>query len=101
MSLTGKARAALRADAHHLDVKVHVGHQGLTPALVASLDDVLRTHELVKSQVAKGGDLGAREAANMLAERLGADVVQVIGRTFTLYRHNPDLPRTDLPAWKR
>ena len=39
MSMTGKERAALRAEAHHLDVKVHIGHQGATPALVASVDD--------------------------------------------------------------
>lgn len=101
MSMTGKARAALRADAHHLAVQVHVGHGGITPALVASLDDVLRTHELVKSQVAKGGDLGAREAAGQLAEMLKAEVVQVIGRTFTLYRHNPELRRGEVPPWKR
>jgi RNA-binding protein len=101
MTITGKARAALRADAHHLDVKVHIGHQGLTPTAVASVDDVLRTHELVKAQVAKAGELGAKEAANTLAAQLGAEVVQVIGRTFTLYRMNPELPRGDLPAWKR
>ena len=100
MSMTGKERAALRAEAHHLDVKVHIGHQGLTPALVASVDDVLRTHELVKLQVAKAGELGAKEAAQGLAESLGADVVQTIGRTFTLYRENPDLKRGDSPPWR-
>ena len=52
MSMTGKARAELRAEAHHLAVQVHIGHAGLTPALLKSLDDVLRTHELVKVQVA-------------------------------------------------
>jgi len=32
-----------------------------------------------------------KEAANALAEAMGADVVQVIGRTATLYRKNPEL----------
>lgn len=100
MSMSGKERAALRSEAHHLDVKVHVGHQGLTPALVASVDDVLRTHELVKLQVAKAGELSARETAQELAESLGAEVVQTIGRTFTLYRENPDLKRGELPPWR-
>ena len=45
MTMSGKERAALRAEAHHLDVLVHVGHQGLTPTVLKSLDDVLRTHE--------------------------------------------------------
>ena len=97
MSMKGKDRAALRAEAHHLNVLVHIGHAGLTPALLASLNDVLRTHELVKIQVAKAGDLTAKDAARDAAERARAEVIQVIGRTFTLYRENPDLKRGELP----
>jgi RNA-binding protein len=100
MSMSGKERAALRAEAHHLDVKVHVGHQGLTPAALQAIDDVLRTHMLVKLQVAKAGDLPAKEAANAVAEQLGAEVIQVIGRTCTIYRENPDLMRNDTPPWR-
>jgi RNA-binding protein len=101
MAMSGKERAALRAEAHHLDVLVHIGHQGLTDALMGSLDDVLRTKELVKVQVAKAGDLAARDAANDVAEQMGAEVIQVIGRTFTLFRENPELKRGDLPPWRR
>jgi RNA-binding protein len=101
MALTGKSRAALRAEAHHLTVQVHIGHHGLTDALLGSLDDVLRTHELVKAQVAKAGDLSAKVAANDVAARLGAEVVQVIGRTFTVYRENPELKHGELPPWRR
>lgn len=100
MSMTGKERAALRAEAHHLDVKVHIGHAGITPAILTSLDDVLRTHELVKLQVAKAGELDAKEAANDVANAMRAEVVQVIGRTFTVFRENPDLKRGELPPWR-
>src|SRR5688572_8250485 len=48
MPMTGKERAALRAEAHHLDAMLHVGHQGLSPTVFQALDDALRTHELVK-----------------------------------------------------
>ena len=89
MSMTGKERAGLRSEAHHLDVLVHIGHAGLTPALLQSLDDVLRTKELVKVQVAKAGELSAKDAANEVAQQMGAEVVQVIGRTFTVFRENP------------
>jgi RNA-binding protein len=99
--MTGKERAGLRSEAHHLDVLVHVGHAGLTPALLQSLDDVLRTKMLVKVQVAKGGELSAKEAANEAAQQMGAEVIQVIGRTFTLFRDNPELKRGDMPPWKR
>ncbi|MEP6766290.1 MAG: YhbY family RNA-binding protein [Gemmatimonadaceae bacterium] len=98
--MTGKDRAALRAEAHHLKANVHVGHAGLTPALLQSLDDVLRTHELVKAQVAQAGELSARDAANEIASQMGAEVIQVIGRTFTLYRENPELKRGNTPPWR-
>lgn len=100
MSMTGKDRAALRGEAHHLKPLIHVGHAGLTEALRKSFDDVLRTHELVKAQVAQAGELTAREAANQVAELMQADVVQVIGRTFTVYRENPELKRGAEPPWR-
>ena len=89
--LTSKSRAALRAAAHHLSPAVHVGHQGITDTLRQSLDDALRTRELVKIQFSKNVEIDARAAANELAAALSADVVQVIGRTATLYRENPEL----------
>ena len=89
--LSSKSRAALRAQAHHLSVAVHVGHQGITDTVRQSLDDALRTRELVKIQFSKNSDVDARAVANELAQTMGADVVQVIGRTATLYRENPEL----------
>jgi RNA-binding protein len=102
MSISSRERAELRAEAHHLSPLVHVGHQGLTDSLFQALDDALRTHELVKVALAKTTDVSAKDASHAIAERLGADVVQTIGRTCTLYRHNPDLKRKkgDLPPWR-
>ena len=100
MPLTSKQRAALRAEAHHLNATVHVGHQGITDTLQHSLDDALRTHELVKVQFSKNTDVDAKEAANDLARAMSADVVQVIGRTATLYRENPELPKSNTPPWR-
>jgi RNA-binding protein len=102
MTLSSKERAELRAEAHHLTPSVHVGHQGLTDALVQTLDDALRTRELVKVALAKTTDVSAKDASHQLAERLGADVVQTIGRTCTLFRENPDLKRKPgaAPPWR-
>lgn len=91
MTLTSKARAELRAHAHHLPVTVHVGHHGLTETVRQTIDDALRTRELVKIQLAKNADAKAKEVANDLARELEADVVQTIGRTATLFRLNPEL----------
>jgi RNA-binding protein len=102
MALTSKERATLRGEAHHLVAKVHVGQHGLTDTVRQTIDDDLRTQELVKIQFTKNASVGVKDAANSLASGLNADVVQVIGRTATLYRQNPDLPRkADKQPWQK
>ena len=100
--MKGSERADLRSEAHHLDPIVHVGQHGLTPALIQSLDDALRTRELVKVKLAKGSAAKPKDVAGQLAAETKSEVIQVIGRTATFYRHNPDLKRKkdDLPPWK-
>jgi RNA-binding protein len=103
MAMTSKERAELRSQAHHLAATVHVGQHGLTRSLVQSLDDALRTRELVKVQLVRNAEVTAKKAANELAEAVDAEVVQVIGRTTTLYRFNPDLKHGAgvAPAWSK
>lgn len=102
MALTSKERAELRAEAHHLSALVHIGHHGMTDTVRQTLHDVLRTHELVKLQFTKGADDKPKAIVNAIAESVGADVVQVIGRTATLYRFNADLERKRgaPPPWR-
>lgn len=101
--MKGKERAGLRAEAHHLSPTVHVGQHGLTPAVIGALDDALRTRELVKVKLGNKDDVKPKDAANSLAAATNSDVVQVIGRTATLFRENPDLDkkRGELPPWRK
>lgn len=102
--MKGKERAELRAEAHHLDPSVHVGQQGLTPSLITSLDDALRTRELVKVKLGyKDEQIKPREVAESLALATNSSIVQVIGRTATLFRENPELRKHsgDLPPWRK
>jgi RNA-binding protein len=101
--LTSKQRSELRAEAHHLSPTVHVGQHGITTSLVESLDDALRARELVKIQLGRHAELDPREMANHLAAEASADVVQVIGKTATLYRENPELESREgkAPPWRR
>jgi RNA-binding protein len=103
MTLTSKNRAALRAEAHTLVAAVHIGRQGLTPTVLQTLLDTLRTRELVKVQFTKAFESKPKEAANEIAQSVGAEVVQVIGRTVTIYRENPELWTTNVvtPPWRR
>jgi RNA-binding protein len=100
--MRGKDRAALRAEAHHLRPTVHVGHQGITPTVLQSLDEALTARELVKIQVERSVPIPVRQVAAELAAGSGADVIQVIGRKATLYRHNPELDRARdaTPPWR-
>jgi RNA-binding protein len=101
--LKGKERAELRAEAHHLSPTVHIGHQGLTPSVVSALDDALRTRELVKVKLGNKDDVKPKDVANSLALATNAAVVQVIGRTATLFRENPEIEkkRGDIPPWRQ
>ena len=91
MSRRGKDRAALRAEAHHLRPVVHVGQQGVTDTVRLALDEALRARELVKVQFGRGAPVAVKESAGDLAALVGAEVIQVIGRTTTLYRPSPEL----------
>jgi RNA-binding protein len=101
MPLSSKERATLRGEAHHLSAAVHIGGNGLTEPVRETVDDALRTHELVKIQFTKNADVPVKDAASQLAEAMRADIVQVIGRTATLYRQNPELKhKNGIPPWR-
>ncbi len=99
--MNSKERANLRAEAQRLSPLVHVGHSGVTDAIVKTMDDVLRTHELVKVDISRNLEAPIKEIAGSLAEATGSEVVQVIGRKATLYRENPERERKgNLPPWR-
>lgn len=77
----------LRSRAHDLDVTVWVGKGGVG-AVVDELDDQLRERDLVKVKFlrASRGGTDAEELAADLAERVGAEVVDVRGHTGVLHR---------------
>ncbi len=103
MTIPGKIRTALRAECNQLPATVHVGKEGLTPSLMQSLDDALRTHELVKVALNRTVGVNAKTAAAELAEAVGAEVIQTIGKTASLYRQNPEIEgkKGDPPPWRR
>src|ERR1051325_2728430 len=102
MALSSQDSGALRAEPHHLTAAVHVEQHGLTDSVRQTIDDALRTRELVKIAISKNAAADAKEIANQIAAALEADVVQVIGKTATIYRENPELERKDgVPPWRR
>ena len=96
-TLTGKQRRHLRGLGHHLAAVVHVGHEGVSEALVKQTGAQLEAHELVKVKVCETAPEGRHETAAALAEKTGSHLAQVLGRTFLLYRRRKEKPAIILP----
>lgn len=88
--ITGKQRSELKKIAQTIKPTVMIGKEELTDAVIRSIDDYLAAHELIKVQIQDGAILDPKETANEIAEQLGADFVQAIGRRFVLYRQAKD-----------
>ena len=94
--LTSKQRAYLRGLAAAEDTIVIIGKGGITENIIIQMNDALKARELVKGRVLETSLLSAREAADALSETCRADVVQVIGSKFVLYKRNEQDPKIAL-----
>lgn len=94
--LNSRQRAQLRALANSLETIVYVGKGGIDPALIDSVEKAVLKRELIKGRVLENSGYTSREAAGIIAEHTGCDVVQVIGTRFVLYRKNKDEPKIRL-----
>lgn len=99
--LTSKQRAYLRGLANRLETILIVGKGEITDNTVNQADTALTAREIIKGKVLENSAYSSREAAELIADKCSADVVQVIGSKFVLYRPNPDEPVIVLPKAKK
>ena len=95
--LTGKQRRHLRALGQRLTATLHVGHEGVTDAVVTQANAQLDAHELIKVRVGDNAPDSRHDVAGQLAERTKAHLAQVLGRTALLYRPRSEEPTIVLP----
>lgn len=88
--LTSKQRSQLKAMATELQPIFQIGKGGINDNMCVQLDDTLEARELIKIKTLETSPVSAREAADLLSERLGADIVIVIGTKIVLYRESKD-----------
>lgn len=88
--LNSKQRAELRGMANTLEPIFQVGKGGVNDQLIRQVDETLEKRELIKLTALETSPDSSREAADRIAEETGADVVQVIGRKFVLYRKSKE-----------
>lgn len=91
--LTGKQRASLRSMANPLDTIFQIGKNGITDETEKQISAALEARELIKLRVLETAPLTAREAAQELAESLGAEIISVVGYRFVLYRESTKKPK--------
>jgi RNA-binding protein len=74
--------------ANRIDPVFQLGKGGITEEYCLQIDHVLEARELIKIHILENSSYTAREAAEILAEAVEADVVAVIGSKAVLYRHS-------------
>ncbi|MBB6673937.1 ribosome assembly RNA-binding protein YhbY [Cohnella nanjingensis] len=95
--LTGKQKRFLRSEAHHLTPIFQVGKGGTNDHLIRHIEEALEVRELIKVSILNNNDDDRHEIASELAERSGAELVQVIGKTIVLYKESRNNKQIKLP----
>lgn len=90
--LSAAERKHKRAEAHHLNPVVSIGHDGATPAVRREIEAALSAHGLIKLRVFSD-DRAVREALLLeLSSTFSAAPVQHIGKLLVLWR--PPAPKS-------
>lgn len=84
--MTSKQRAYLMSLASKEQPVVHIGKGALTPEIIESAREAIEKRELIKVAVLQNCLENPREMGQIMAERLHAELVQVIGKKIVLYK---------------
>ncbi len=84
--ISGKQRSYLKSLANTIDPIINIGKSGIIETVIQQADEALEARELVKFKILNNSPLEVKSTAGELAEILGAEYVQSIGRKFVLYR---------------
>ena len=94
--LTSKQRAYLRSLSNKLDAIFQIGKGGINENQLKQIDDALEKRELVKVHVLENALLDTYSVCNEVAEKIGAEPVQVIGKKFIIYKESKENKTIDL-----
>lgn len=84
--MTSKQRAYLMSLASKESPVVQIGKGALTPEIIEAAKEAIDKRELVKVSVLQNCLDNPREMGQIMAERLHAELVQVIGKKIVLYK---------------
>lgn len=95
--MTSKQRAYLKGLAMNVEPIFQIGKSSLTPEVTEAVSEALEARELIKISVLKNCIDDPRTIAEVLAERTGSAVVQVIGKKIVLYKESKNKKKIQLP----
>ena len=84
--MTSKERAYFRGLANTMQPILQIGKNGISDNTLKQIDDALEARELIKITTLETLGEDVREVAHEIAAKVGAEVIQVIGSKFVLYR---------------
>ncbi|MBQ3047631.1 MAG: YhbY family RNA-binding protein [Clostridia bacterium] len=87
--MTSKDRAYLKRIIACQQPVCQIGKDALSAACLEGISQALTAREVIKINVLQNCDESAKDLANQIAEKLGCDVVGVIGRKIIVYKFNP------------
>lgn len=78
----------LRGQAAKIEPVTHIGKNGITPTLIEEIKRQLKDNKLIKVKLLKSAieEMPRNEIAKALAERTGAELIEVKGNTVVLFK---------------
>ena len=95
--MNSRQRAYLKSLASNLNPVFQIGKGTLTPEITEAVRECFNTHELIKISVLNNCLEDPKEMAQILADRTGSEVVQVIGKKIVLYKKDTKNQKIELP----
>ena len=96
--MTSKQRAYLKSLAMTMEPILQLGKSCVTPEFTKSVNEAFEARELIKISVLQNCMDDPSQMAQVLAERTGSQVVQVIGKKIVLYKEGKkDKKKIQLP----
>ena len=84
--MTSKQRAYLKGLAMKLDTIFQIGKSGVTDEICNQLLNALNARALIKIKILETCPSTVKETATLIADKIGAEVVQTIGLKIVLFR---------------
>lgn len=94
--ITSKQRSYLRSLANNMESIFQIGKIGIEENFLKQVDDALEARELIKIKILNNSGYDAREASDIICDKLNCEGVQSIGSKIVLYRKSEKKPKIEL-----